>query len=120
MKKRLRKKKRVGEFQVIVFKVGFRFSNDFSVEERDELLDAFLEKAIESNGLQFGGGCDNNTWEGVVEHGGNRFKTTEQHRQLIEKWLVQEKRVLEYQIGPLVDGWYGDFSESVAEHWKKK
>lgn len=88
MKKRLRKKKRVGEFQVIIFKVGFRFSDDLCVEERDKLIDLFLEKAIESNGLLFGGGGDNNTWEGFVEHGGNGLKTTEQHRQLFEKWLV--------------------------------
>ena len=56
VKKRLRKKRRVGEFQEFGFGAGFRFSDLLTMEARNNLLNRFIEEAIEKNGLQFGGG----------------------------------------------------------------
>jgi uncharacterized protein YggL (DUF469 family) len=53
MRKRLRKKKHVGEFQElgVELEMTLRAGVDF-----DEFLDAFLCDAVEANGLAFGGG----------------------------------------------------------------
>jgi len=65
MKKRLRKKKRIGEFQEFGFEAGFRFSNELDTETRNDLIERFTEKAIKDNGLQFGGGGESE-WIGFV------------------------------------------------------
>lgn len=51
MKKRLRKKKRIDEFQEFGFNIGFRFSSELNIEIRENFIDKFLEKAIEGNSL---------------------------------------------------------------------
>lgn len=57
MKKRLRKKKRVGEFQEYAFGAGMRLDDSLDAQSVDEIFDYFIEKAIEDNELGvFGGG----------------------------------------------------------------
>lgn len=107
MNKRLRKKKRVGEFREFGFPVRFSFSSQLSTEERNSLLDDWIHCAIEANGLEFGGGGTSNIWEGFVACD-RRGSATEQHRQLVEEWLSKEPRVLQHDVGPLIDAWHGD------------
>ena len=120
MRKRLRKKKRVGEFQELGFRAGFRFSADLSNEERNNIIDHFHENAIDVNGLQFGGGGLGPEWDGFVMLDKPRGSATEAHRKAVEDWFIQEDLVLEYYVGPLVDGWYGSFDENHTAGWKKK
>ena len=59
MKKRLRKKKRLGEFQELGFEAGFRFSSDLDKKTRIDLIDRFIENATEesdNNSPSFGAG----------------------------------------------------------------
>ena len=107
MRKRLRKKKRIGEFQELGFCVTFRFSENLSIEDGNRLKEEFLEQAIEQNGLVCGGGGPDNKWEVFVTLDEPRGSTTEQHRQAVEKWLSRNQRIVGYEIGPLVDAWYG-------------
>ncbi len=107
MRKRLRKKKRMGEFQELGFSVTFRFSKDLSIEESNKLNDDFIGKAIEQNGLVCGGGSTDNEWEVFVTLDEPRGSTTEQHRHAVENWLSNDSRITEYEVGPLVDAWYG-------------
>lgn len=100
--------------------MAFHFSMDLSDKQRDELFDRFIDEAIESNGLQFGGGGDNSAWDGFVmidKPGGSAEET---HRQNVEKWFNKEDFIFEYYVGPLVDGWYGDFDEKDVTEWKQK
>jgi len=107
MKKRLRKKKYRGEFQVLGFRVQFRFPAHLSNLERDHLLwDGWIIAAIEGNGLTFGGG-GMDVWDGFVSVSG-RGSATEAHRQILARWLEANPLVLEYTVFPLVDAWYGD------------
>jgi len=105
--RRLRKKKRVGEFREFGFPVRFSFSKQLSLDERNSLLEDWIRLAIEANGLQFGGGGTSNIWEGFVELEG-RGSAADKHRRIVEEWLLKETRVLDHEVGPLIDSWHGE------------
>lgn len=119
MNKRLRKKKRIGEFQQLGFAVGFRFSGDLDTESRNALTDRFIEEAIENNNLQFGGGGFDPEWNGIVEAEGARGSTTNEHRELVKQWFIQEPDIFEYYVSNFIDAWYADYEESESE-WVEK
>lgn len=101
MKKRLRKKLRLGEFQEMDFKVKF----DLNLPGTDEAQFAFWKKLVaevERNGLLMGGGLDD-----FFVSTDSRRTTTEADRQAIETWLLQQPEVSAVNIGSLVDAWYG-------------
>ena len=102
MKKRLRKKFRVGEFRDVGFEVRFRFAEDLSSEDRNRLLDDFLDQAIVDNGLLFvgGGGTE---WEGFVAVEGASGTVTEEQRESVAAWLAGDSRILESSVGPLTE-----------------
>jgi uncharacterized protein YggL (DUF469 family) len=102
MKKRLRKKLGLGEFREVGFEVRFRFSDDLSGEDRNRLLDGFLDRAIVDNGLLFVGGGDS-TWEGFVAVESASGSVTEDQRARVEAWLAGEARILESSVGPLTE-----------------
>ncbi|TWU09778.1 50S ribosome-binding protein YggL [Allorhodopirellula heiligendammensis] len=104
MRKRLRKKRRLGEFREDCFELTFEMSPTLNDDESDCLTDAFIDM-IESNGLQFGGG-GNDRWSGIVQ-GPYRGSATESDRQTVLTWLNQHLDVLNSQAGPLRDAWYG-------------
>ena len=85
MKKRLRKKKRVGEFQEFGFEAGFRFSNGLDTKTRNNLIDRFIEKAIEDNGLQFGGDGGGSEWNGFVTLAKARGSTSNHLREAVQQ-----------------------------------
>ncbi|MBX7105986.1 MAG: YggL family protein [Gemmataceae bacterium] len=109
MRRRLRKKRRIGEFRQDVFRVTIR-TVAMSREEEDAFLDYWLEACVEEHGLGFGGGCREGRWDGYIQRSGRT--TTDDDRRTIEEWLKNEPRVAAYAIGTPVDGWYGDFDDS--------
>ncbi len=115
MKKRLRKKKRIGEFQEFCFRLILNFKKD-SIDEPCEFIDSFVEEAIEKNGLQTGGGCTKEECDLIVERW--RGSATEDDRKLVEAWIVENPLIERYYIGPLYDAWYGDSEEPKKEDWK--
>lgn len=119
MKKRLRKKKRLGEFQEFGFKADFRFLSQLDTKARNDLLDRFIEHAIENNGLQFGGGGGGNEWNGSVALGKPRGSTLETHRQAVENWFKQEPEVKEYYLSDMIDIWYGHLADG-DRNWIRK
>ncbi len=119
MKKRLRKKKRLGEFQEFGFKAGFRFSNQLSNQSRNDLLNRFIEIAIEKNGLQYGGGGGANEWNGFVVLNKSRGSALEKHRQAVGSWFIHEAEVREYYVTDMIDAWYGH-PDLVDTNWVRK
>ena len=105
MRKRLRKKLHVGEFQELGFEVRFQVADNLSYDAFDTVVDAFISQAIEAHGLLCGGGGKNPEWNVFVTREG-RGSATEEHRQAIETWLAARPEVNTVQIGPLVDAWY--------------
>jgi len=105
VKKRLRKKFHVGEFQELGYEVRFQVADNLSHDAFDAVVEAFISQAIEAQGLVCGGGGKNPTWSVFVTRQG-RGSVTEEHRQAIETWLAAQPGVNAVQIGPLVDAWY--------------
>lgn len=104
MKKRLRKKRRIGEFREDCFEITIRFDPSLNFEELDAVSDEFISM-IENNGLQFGGG-GNATWTGIVE-GPWRGTVTAADREKVLAWLHAHPKVVDVSAGPLRDAWYG-------------
>lgn len=106
-------------FRNLVSKSVFVFSNESDTEVIDDLIDRFIEKAVENNGLQFGGGGDENEWDGFVTLDKPRGSAANSHREAVEQWFIQEPEVLEYYVTSLMDAWYGDF-DNIKIEWIKK
>ncbi len=100
MRKRLRKKKRVGEFQEfgVELEVMLRAGVDFDI-----YLDDFLRDAVEANGLAFGGGGRGNRLAGFLELG--RRDTYQSKKAKVTAWLVAENRIETFVVGDPVDAW---------------
>lgn len=107
MNKRLRKKKRVGEFRELGFRVRFE-TPGLSAEQIDTLIDRWLAEAIEPQGLFCGGSCGPVEWEGFVQLD-QRGSVTEEQREAVTKWLKSESSIKKVEVFPLVDAWYGPF-----------
>jgi len=104
MKKRLRKKLRLGEFQELGFDVFFRVVDNTPDDVFDGVVDAFILQAIETNGLSCGGGGKNSEWNVFVTLD-RRGSATDEHRQAVQRWLETCPEVKEIRIGPFVDAW---------------
>lgn len=123
MKKRLRKKLRVGEFNEMGFLVGYRYAADKSESDRFELLERFLEKAIEANGLLcigFPKEEQQNQFDAFVMLDESRGSVKEEQRQAVMEWLKGEGEISSYHVSPLMDAWYSDFSSEHQAEWQTK
>jgi uncharacterized protein YggL (DUF469 family) len=104
MKKRLRKKLRLGEFREFGFEISCRLDEGLSDDESERIVDDFIAM-IEANGLQCGGGGVPGRWHCFVACEG-RGTATEEHRQIVARWLAAHPQVTEHTIGELVDAWH--------------
>ena len=102
MKRRVRKKLRIGEFMEDSFEVSARLMPELSDEDRCRVFDEFVDFLTE-HGLQYGGLCDP-TWDGVVELSG-LGTATESHRASVNDWLQSHPLVESFQVGRLFDVW---------------
>lgn len=111
MKRRLRKKRCLGEFRELAFPLRFVVAEGVDDDACDRLIDDWLA-ALEREDLQFGGG-GSRIWTGIVERA-SRGSAGEAERAFVAEWLEADDRVAEFEIGPEFDGWYGD-----PEPWLK-
>ena len=105
VRRRNRKKRRLGEFREMGFEVRFRVNDSVSNDDLESWSDTFLVEAIEDNRLLCGGGCGRE-WNAFVTLDG-RGSATERHQATVEQWLPARRDVDGIEIGPLVDAWYG-------------
>ena len=105
MKKRVRKKLRLGEFRELCFEISYEIVPGLSVEQCDGLNDDFIAM-IEEHGLQFGGGGSRDGWNGIVELAG-RGTAAEHHRRIVAAWLESQPQIKACTVGQLVDAWHG-------------
>ncbi|MFH1177263.1 MAG: 50S ribosome-binding protein YggL [Acidobacteriota bacterium] len=106
MKRRLRKKMRLREFQEFGFEVTYRLVQELSSEQQLDLLFEFVEEAIEANGLMAAGGGGNPASFFVVS-AEDRKSAAEPGRQAVEHWLTAKPQITEFSVGPLRDAWHG-------------
>lgn len=106
MKKRLRKKFRLGEFTEFEFPVAFKMKDTPDTAAVDALLGVFLDE-VETRGL-VGGGTFSNEGDFRFSLYANRARVavTEEHRQAMEAWLSANPAIATHTVGPLVDAWH--------------
>lgn len=112
MRKRLRKKKHLGEFVEWGGPVVIRRSRQ---EGFEAFFDDFLDQAIEGNGCYFGGGGKQDQLEGIVELG-QASAEPEERLKRVAAWLEAREDVEGYEIGKMVDLWYGPFEDEEDDH----
>jgi len=128
MKKRLRKKKRVGEFAELGFRFCGVFETELSPDKGDEFFDKLIEY-VEAHDLGVGGGCGYKNFDLMTSHMPRKKKgrgftsgsCTEEHREIVKKFLMSISEIEEFEIGQLVDMWHvGDekWDRSVASKWE--
>jgi hypothetical protein len=106
--RRQRKKLHLGEFQELGFEVSAELTQELDIDQRGDLLDAFLTECIEANGMLFGGGV-NRTLGGFVESIAVRGSATDEQRECVRSWLQGRSELRNVTVGPLVDAWH-DFN----------
>ncbi|WP_322043728.1 YggL family protein [Paraburkholderia sp. J67] len=103
---RQRKKLRLGEFQELGFAVSAALHRPLDVEQRDILIDAFIEECVEASGLLFGGGMSS-TLSGYLVADGIRASATDAQREAVRAWLDARAEVESVTVEPLSDAWHG-------------
>ncbi|AZQ83405.1 DUF469 domain-containing protein [Colwellia sp. Arc7-635] len=102
---RLRKKLRVDEYQELGFDLAWKLDDGTDSEAIDAFLSKFFDEVIDPNCLGFGGEGDT-LWHGLVctQQIG---KCTEEHRQLVEKWLT-DNGATSVTVSALYDVWWAE------------
>lgn len=108
MKKRLRKKYRVGEFRELCFDFTFDYKGDIDSPDCESFLHAFVNECIEANGLNCEGVMTDNGCN-ITARAEDATQTAEKQRQAVKSWLESRQDVEIKSFGELADAWY-DFS----------
>ena len=95
--RRLRKKLRVGEFQIMGFSLSVTLKNSLTIEQDNDFWDRFILEAIEDQRLTYGG-----LTEGYVAPEGD-VSATEADREHVRQWLLTQPEVIEFKVGELSD-----------------
>lgn len=106
MRKRLRKKKHVGEFQIFGVEIAATLK---SAEDFDSFLDDFICDPVEANDTAFGGGGGGTEFSGFLELG--RHDVYSSNLDKVANWLAADSRVESYTVGKCVDAWNGHIGE---------
>jgi uncharacterized protein YggL (DUF469 family) len=102
LKRRLRKKFHVGEFQESGFEIFVNLKSDLSEIEFDKFLDEFIG-VIEENKLLFGGGRKD--WEGFITSAKKFASPAVEDREKIKIWLEKREEVIDCKVGHFLDAW---------------
>jgi len=102
---RLNKKLYVGEYAVLGFEVSFKF------KEIDEItFDAFFTEFVEfveSRHLIMGGAGGAESFDIYISSYARYVSATEEDRTAFEAWLSDREFVIEANVAPLSDAYYG-------------
>ncbi|MCQ2371105.1 MAG: YggL family protein [Akkermansia sp.] len=107
MKKRLRKKYRVGEFQELCFEFSFEYKGDVDSPECEQMIRAFDKECLEPNGLVCSGLLQN-TGCNIAVHAADPTQTSEAQRAAVKAWVEARPEIQLTRFGELEDAWYGD------------
>jgi len=106
VKRRLRKKKRIGEFRELGFEVLADLRDGLSPNEFDAFLDRWIS-AVEGRQLAFGGGGGHDgKFEGFVARAG-RGSASDEDRATLASFLESDAAVIRHEVRELRDAWYG-------------
>lgn len=107
MKKRLLKKKHLGQFA----ELGRQIVANRNTEANPVAFqDAFIMEAIEANGCFCGGALSDDKIDVIVELG-KRAEDPEEKFSKITSWLDARPDVQSGRAGPMFDVWHGNYKE---------
>lgn len=104
LKKRLRKKFHLGEFQELGFEICANLNSELSEMEFDRFYDEFID-LIEENKLLFGGGVCKQNMEGFVTSAKKFASPTSQDKEKIKDWFERRDEVFDSNVGKFKDAW---------------
>lgn len=105
MKKRLRKKYRVGEFRELCFEFTFDYKGDVESPECGRFLEALVNDCIQTNGLD----CEGSITEDgclIIVTACDPTQTSEEQRKAVKTWLESRPDVEIKAFSELHDAWY--------------
>jgi uncharacterized protein YggL (DUF469 family) len=97
MRKRLRKKLRLAEFEDVLVPIGFDLADAATQPEIDEFVDTFID-IIESAGLGFGGGGVK-SWGGFAQSAKASSPPTAVQADAVRTWLTHQPLVIRCWVG---------------------
>ncbi|MBR5213676.1 MAG: DUF469 family protein [Akkermansia sp.] len=118
MKKRLRKKYHLKEFQELCFEIHFLYRGVTNSREENLFWEEFIMECIEKNGLNCGGCISAESWD-FTAHSVDKSKTIDYQIGAVKKWLDARCDVEDANCGNLKDLWYGT-SISMNDEMQKK
>ena len=99
MRKRLRKKLRLGEFEDLLVPIAFDLASGVAPAEVDAMIDRFIS-LVESLGLAFGGGGGGGTCRrGFAESAPKRPQPTEAQAESLRRWLSGQPQIHASWVG---------------------
>jgi uncharacterized protein YggL (DUF469 family) len=106
MKKRLRKKKHLGEFKELGFEVRGDLRPGLSGNDIEAFVDRLID-VVEARSLAFGGGAGrDDKLDGFVSRAG-RGSATEEDRAALAAFLDGAAEIARHEVGALRDAWHG-------------
>jgi hypothetical protein len=104
LKRRLRKKFHLGEFQEFGFEILMDFRKEITETEFDKFYDKFIEE-IENHNFQFGGGGDSKTVHGFVTYEKRFSLPNTDEKEKIRIWVENRFEVEDCRVGDFIDAW---------------
>lgn len=104
LKRRLRKKYHLGEFQEFGFEVIVNFKKGTGEIQFDKFWNEFIDE-IEKNKLMCGGGGDYNSWQVFLTSEKKFTSPTISDKEIIKVFLENYLDVKSFEIGELKDAW---------------
>lgn len=104
LKRRLRKKYHLGEFQEFGFEVIVNFKKETDEIQFDKFWNEFIDE-IEKNKLLCGGGGDYNSWQVFVTSERKFASPTTSDKERIKVFLENCLEIKSFQVGESIDAW---------------
>ncbi|HLM00967.1 MAG TPA: 50S ribosome-binding protein YggL [Pyrinomonadaceae bacterium] len=104
LKRRLRKKFHVGEYQEFGFEVFVTLKPQLTEAAFDEFLSDFID-LVEANKLLFSGGGKEESWGGFITSAKKFASPAENDRQTTKGWLENRPGISETKVGEFQDAW---------------
>lgn len=107
MKKRLRKKLRVGEFQELGFKISVKLPESISEEEFDQQIEDFTVNIVGKHEMLCSGLEADKELTLYLENAQPYSSITIDQRRVVEEWMSNSTFFKNYTVSELIDVNYG-------------